>query len=467
MHGLSVEGHERSLLAYLMTEPGGCDEFLHRVSPEIFFVPAHRKVFDAIHDVCDEREKVNHLTVADRLREKGDLDSCGGVSSVIEISDETTSAEIAKYALGCMFDAYREREAMQICKLGASRKITAAEAHAKLDKILSELPVTGARTNWLATIDKATVTSSELASLALERRKPLLGDWLCEGDYGIIFAPRGVGKTWLGLLIAEAVATGGHVGEWKAPAPAKVLYVDGEMPADLMRDRDKGLGSGEVAFLNHEILFDRTGKVLNITEPPVQAAILQRCIRDNIGLVILDNLSTLASGIKENDSFEWERLHNWLLQFRRHKIAVILIHHAGRSGELRGTSKREDAAFWVISLNDGKKHADDKRGARFISIFTKPSRNTQDEVPSYEWHVVTDPVTGEVTVGCKLAQTLDVFRQLIADGVTECNQLAQEMGVSPGTISKWAKKGMNEGWLRKKGREYELVENGNDRNENH
>lgn len=266
-------------------------------------------------------------------------------------------------------------------------------------------------------------------------------------------------------MIAKAVATGGHLGEDKGSASAKVLYIDGEMPPDLMRDRDKGLGGGEVEFLNHAILFDRTEKVLNITESAVQHAILQRCIRDNIRLVILDNLSTLASGIKENDSFEWEPLHNWLLQFRRHKIAVILIHHAGRSGEIGGTSKREDAAFWVIALDDAKKHADDKRGARFITRFTKPSRNTQDEIPSFEWHVVTDPVTGEVSVACKPAQTMGVFRQLIEDGVTECNQLAGEMRVSPGTISKWAKKAMNEGWLRKKGREYELVENGNERNE--
>ena len=46
-----------------------------------------------------------------------------------------------------------------------------------------------------------------------------------------------------------------------------MLYIDGEMPPDLMRDRDRGLGSGEVEFLNHGILFDRTEKVLNITEP--------------------------------------------------------------------------------------------------------------------------------------------------------------------------------------------------------
>ena len=455
-----IEGHEKSFLAHLMSGRTACDKFLHRVSSEVLTVPHHRLIVDAIRDVYDERDEINHVTVSNRLNEKGKLAECGRIPGVIEIALSTTSAEIAESALGCMLDAYREREAMQICKLGAAGKIAAAEASEKLNEILSELPPKGTatKTNWLATIDRATVASSELASLALNKRRPLLGDWLCEGDYGIIFAPRGVGKTWLGLLIAEAAATGGQVREWKAPVSSKVLYIDGEMPADLMRDRDKGLGSGEVEFLNHEILFDRTGKVLNITEPAVQAAILQRCIRNNIQLVILDNLSTLASGVKENDSFEWERLHNWLLQFRRHKIAVILIHHAGRSGELRGTSKREDAAFWIISLDDAKKHADDKRGARFISRFTKPSRNTQDEIPCFEWHVVTDPVTSLVTVGCKRAQTMDLFRRWIEDGVTECGQLAEEMQVSKGTISKWAKKAMNEGWLRKKGREYVFVE---------
>jgi hypothetical protein len=460
------EGTEQSLLAYFLTDAGACDEFLHRVSPEIFFIPAHRKILGAIHDVHDDREKVNHLTVSDRLREKAELDSCGGVPRLVEISNETTSAEIAEYALSCMLDAYRKREAVRICKLGASEKITPAEVLDKLNKNFSQLPVRETKTNWLATIDRATVTSSELGSLTLNKRRPLLGDWLCEGDYGIIFAPRGVGKTWLGLLIAKAIATGGTLGKWKAPDPANVLYIDGEMPPDLMRDRDRGLGSGEVEFLNHAILFDRTGTVLNITEPALQEAILHRCVRDNIRLVVLDNLSTLASGIKENDSFEWERLHNWLLHFRRCKIAVILIHHAGRSGEMRGTSKREDAAFWVISLNDARKHADDKRGARFISRFTKPSRNTQDEVPAFEWHVVTDLVTCGISVACKAAQSLDVFRRWIEDGVTECGQLAEEMRVSKGTISKWAKKAMSEGWLDKNGREYVIIESGNKGNEN-
>jgi hypothetical protein len=328
----------------------------------------------------------------------------------------------------------------------------------KLEQHLKPLAAEATQVNWLELIDGATVTSAQLASLDLKPRRPLLGEWLCEGDYGIIYAPRGVGKTWLAQMIAKAISSGGRAGAWLAPTPARVLYIDGEMPPDLILDRDKGLGAGEVQILNHAILFDRTGQVLNITDPAQQQAILGRCIRDGIKLLILDNLSTLASGVKENDSYEWERLQTWLLHFRRYGIAVILVHHSGRNGAPRGTSKREDAASWMIALDDARERSDDKRGARFISRFTKPSRNTQQDVPAYEWHIVTDPGTGGVSVACKVAQSMDVLLRYIADGVTDCSQLAEEMRVSRGTISKMAKRAMCEGWLRKKGREYELAD---------
>jgi putative DNA primase/helicase len=304
------------------------------------------------------------------------------------------------------------------------------------------------------------VTSSELRQLALKPRKKLLGEWLCEGDLGFIFAFRGVGKTWFALAIARALSHGGQLGDWKAPECVKVLYVDGEMPPDLMRDRCGGLqsnDSGELIFLNHEILFERTGKVLNITEREVQQAITEYCVKTGSNVLILDNLSTLASGMRENEADSWELVNNWLLELRRRKIAVVIVHHAGRSGEMRGTSKREDNVFWIIALDDTKKNADDKRGARFISRFTKPSRNTQEEVPAYEWHFVTDEATGIVNIGHKQAQTMEVFLQLIKDGVTECAQIAHEMKVSPSTVSRLAKKAIDAGHIKKESREYVLV----------
>ena len=314
--------------------------------------------------------------------------------------------------------------------------------------------------SWTDALNESVVTSNELHNLKLKPRKKLLGDWFCEGDLGFIFAFRGVGKTWLALGIARALSEGGKIGDWQAHDHVKVLYIDGEMPPDLMRDRCDGLerSGGELEFLNHEILFERAGKVLNITNPEIQQAITERCIKTGAKVVILDNLSTLASGMRENEADSWELVNNWFLDLRRRKIAVVIVHHAGRSGEMRGTSEREDNVFWIIGLDDAKKNSDDKRGARFISRFTKPSRNTQEEVPAYEWHFVTDEGTGVVSVAHKQAQTMDVFLQLIADGVTECGQIAQEMKVSPATVSRLAKQAIDARQIKKVKREYMLTE---------
>ena len=313
--------------------------------------------------------------------------------------------------------------------------------------------------SWIQALNEAVVTSSQLRDLQLTPRRKLLGDWFCEGDLGFIFAFRGVGKTWLALAIAQALSTAGQLGDWKAPEKVKVLYIDGEMPPDLMRDRCNGLeGSNDnLEFLNHEILFERTGKVVNITRPEVQQAIAQRCVETKVKVLILDNLSTVATGMKENEADAWELVNNWLLDLRRRKIAVVIVHHAGRSGEMRGTSKREDNVFWILALDDAKETADDKRGARFVSRFTKSSRNTQEEIAAYEWHFITEP-NGEVSISHKLAQTLDVFLGLVGDGVGDCATIAEQMRISKASVSRMAKKAEEGGKIIIKSREYFLKE---------
>ena len=127
------------------------------------------------------------------------------------------------------------------------------------------------------------------------------------------FAFRGVGKTWLALAIAEALSTAGKLGDWQAHESVRVVYVDGEMPPDLMRDRTRGRGEEKLEFLNHLILFERTGKVLNITNHEVQQALTAHCIAKNVRVLILDNLSTLGGGMKDQRRIVQDPRHRPLL----------------------------------------------------------------------------------------------------------------------------------------------------------
>jgi Mn-dependent DtxR family transcriptional regulator len=52
---------------------------------------------------------------------------------------------------------------------------------------------------------------------------------------------------------------------------------------------------------------------------------------------------------------------------------------------------------------------------------------------------------------------LDLLRQLINEGTTECSQLAQAMGVSKYTVSRLAKRAKKAGWLDTVKREYVIV----------
>jgi RecA-family ATPase len=198
----------------------------------------------------------------------------------------------------------------------------------------------------------AICTSEQLESLEIPSRQFLMRQWIREGDLGFVFGERGSGKTWFIDAIATHLSTGRDLDNWAAREAADVLLIDGEMPLDAARDRLKGMSSGnqQLHILHHEKLFDQFGLVMNLTNERAQRIITEICLKRTIKLLILDNLSCLFSGIKENDADEWEKVLNWLLDLRRRRVAVLIVHHAGTSGRMRGTTRREDAAFWVIRV---------------------------------------------------------------------------------------------------------------------
>jgi hypothetical protein len=227
------------------------------------------------------------------------------------------------------------------------------------------------------------------------------------------------------------------------------------MPAELMQDRDRAFGEvcENLTLINHEILFERTGLVLNLADPKVQRAITQWCVEVGCKVLVIDNLSTLISGVKENDADAWELLLPWLLDLRRKKIAVLLVHHAGRSGEMRGTSRREDSVFWIVKLEEQIDY--DGPGCSFLVRFDK-NRNSALNSSDYVW--TFEPSTnGAIKISWKAATLEARVLSAIAAGICHCKEIAHELGCSPGAVSKAAKKLEAAGKIGIAGRKYSLI----------
>lgn len=123
---------------------------------------------------------------------------------------------------------------------------------------------------------------------------------------------------------------------------------------------------------------------------------------------------------------------------------------------LRGTSRREDAAFWVVQLSEAKDAGEERSGARFVSKFIKNRNTTDKNTPPLEWSF-SEKSDGAVEISIKLLSDTQLFRDCIEMGLTSATDIAEEMGLSKGQVSKLAKKAMLAGWLVKDGREYQLV----------
>src|SRR5207253_9614656 len=86
----------------------------------------------------------------------------------------------------------------------------------------------------------------------------------------------------------------------------------------------------------------------DLSDPAAQR--LYSKVVEDADLVIVDNVSTLCRMIKENDADSWTPVQNWALQLRRAGKSVILIHHAGKSGRQRGSSRKEEKQRPTSSL---------------------------------------------------------------------------------------------------------------------
>ena len=180
------------------------------------------------------------------------------------------------------------------------------------------------------------ITAKALLETDFPQRQLVVDPWLRTEETAVIWAASGVGKTMLCLSLALAVAGGGSVGDWTCPAARRVVYVDGEMNQQDIRDRIKALietgavrvADPERALSNFTLIARQAQSVgtpfYDMTSKEGQEALLEIAKRGDAGLFVLDKFTTLTDDLAdENDATQFKKVQDFFLQLKRLGVATI------------------------------------------------------------------------------------------------------------------------------------------------
>jgi len=202
------------------------------------------------------------------------------------------------------------------------------------------------------------MTLEQLAATRFPEREFIIEPWIRDGESVMLYAAAGLGKSMFAMSLALTVAGGGEFLGWNAPKARRVLYLDGEMHIQDIQQRAlmlaDALGEGTLdkaqAFKNMTIIarqYQEHGTSFpDLAQEEGRERFLELARQGTDGkpydLIILDNLSTLATIEDENAPSAFNGVIPFLMQLKQAGIACMLVHHTGKgsnSSTYRGHSK--------------------------------------------------------------------------------------------------------------------------------
>jgi replicative DNA helicase len=355
---------ERAVLGAILLDNQALKIACAEISVEDFFLPQHRVIFRSMAKLeADDQQVIDILTLNDELSRERLLEAAGGpgylsslVDGIPKISNVKYYAEIVRE------DAKRRRvihEMYRIEQLAYEENVKPEELHSQIDTFLKQQE-TNKGENPAVVVGFQSVLTRECAPIeyAIE---PLLS----KRGTGEIYGWRGTGKSYFSTKMGVEIATGsqslwgghrGGGGHWPVSRPFRQLYVYGEMDESEIQERIRQIARTEGVNIPTDKQFGTICMDYQKSwRPKISTARDRKFIEDRLfeygyeGLW-LDNLSTLWPASQEAQSDRDAILAEWFTDLNQRGIWVIFLHHAGKSGEQRGGSEKEDMLSFVIKL---------------------------------------------------------------------------------------------------------------------
>jgi len=270
-----------------------------------------------------------------------------------------------------------------------------------------------------------------------------------DGQAALIWAAGGVGKSWLSMSLAIAVAGGGRVHEWEAPKPRRVLFLDGEMDQRDLAERVRTLidtkavaGVDERALRENLIFCARQGQkpdanFYDIASPNSQGRIQRTSEAYGADMLVVDNLSTVADSLSdENDAAAMTPIMQFLLRMKQANIATLLVHHARKDGnDARGSTKLDTTFNVKIGLKRSSIASPER--ASFRIEFGKFRGKSDRSLEPVVWTLGDD--------GWSVEQDEDSLQDRVVAAIeslrfTSQSEVAEALNVNKSTVSRTMQK---------------------------
>ena len=271
------------------------------------------------------------------------------------------------------------------------------------------------------------LTAAALLDAHLMSKRTILEPILTEAGLALLYGPRGIGKSFLALGIAWALAAGRELLKWRALKPHRVLYLDGELAGTDLQSRLASLGPPPARL--HFLTAGMQGRTLPDLCRNAGDRVWEPWLEDGFPhVLIVDSLSSVV-GETRYAAERWAAVRRWLLRMREMGIGVLVVHHATRKGAPRGPSHREDVFDLVMALRHPPGY-EPREGLRFELHFEK-ARGLHG--------VAVDPFEARMSIdrqdrahrdwGPTGSAELHRVAALLERGLTP-NQIARKLGIS-------------------------------------
>jgi len=249
------------------------------------------------------------------------------------------------------------------------------------------------------------VSLQELQSLDIPERKHIIKPLITEGSSMEINGATGIGKTWFTLEMICSVASGqSFMGKYTVANPRPVIYIDGEMPFDSIRERINLIMARYMwqikkpsdirIHLSNPFLWEKE----NLSSPKINQKDIQIKLHREIKelsnhygtplFICFDNLSCLTD-YKENDNDDWTKMLDFYTILKTEGHSICHIHHVGKGGDQRGASRKHDALDTVIQLKRPEDY-DASEGAVFNVKFAKHRHFAGEDARSFRCDIKVD-----------------------------------------------------------------------------